>query len=151
MSTEDNEIKNYILEHMEYVDVTLRVRADDAKLLCRSRLAMIVNNYEKEHSMYAVKINNLLTEGKTKQIKKNIVEYIGFIDEYRQALVELSEAVTLFVEREADSVAAHFPIGEKIDMEDFNAKLAEASEEQAAELAEENAKIKKVKRKSKKK
>ena len=149
--SENNEIENYILKHMEYVDVTLTVRADDAKLLCRSALAMMGNNYEKEHSKYAVAINNLLTEGNAKQVEKNIVEYIAFIDEYRDSLVELDRAVKAYVARETAEVSANFPLDEKIDLDDFNAQLAEASKKQQEEIKKHNSKIKKsTKRKTKK-
>ena len=130
--------------------ITFTARKADMNKLIQNFLALAFTNFEQNGKKKLVETSTMLLEGSPEEAMSHLTEYVEEIEEYRDHLKAVYELIEEHLFLESSKISISFPAGEKIPMDEINAKMVESAENNAEKKKKVKAKIKSKKSKEEK-
>ena len=130
--------------------ITFTARKADMNKLIQNFLALAFTNFEENGKKKLVETSTMLLEGSPEEAMSHLTEYVEEIEEYRDHLKAVYELIEEHLFLESNKISISFPAGEKIPMDEINAKMVESAENNAEKKKKVKAKIKSKKSKEEK-
>ena len=130
--------------------ITFTARKADMNKLIQNFLALAFTNFEENGKKKLVETSAMLLEGSPEEAMSHLTEYVEEIEEYRDHLKAVYELIEEHLLLESKKISISFPAGEKIPMDEVNARMAESAEKLEEKKKKVKAKIKSKKSKEEK-
>ena len=133
----------------EMNEITFTARKADMKKLIQNFLALAFSNFDASGKERLIETSRLLLEDSPELSIPCLEEYIEDVSEYYKHLLAVRELMEEHLFLESKKISITFPAGEKVPIEEINAKMVESTEKTAEKKKQIKKKIKSKKSKSK--
>ena len=130
--------------------ITFNARKEDMQKLIQNFLALAYSNFDENGKKKLLEASGNILENKSEMALDSLDEYVAEIDEYRQHLKAVYELIEEHLFLESKKISISFPAGEKIPMDEVNARMAESTGKLEEKKKKVKAKIKSKKSKEEK-